>query len=73
MRLLSSLFEKALHKQSILGYSPFSHTSCMHVVYPPPPPKFLLGITLIPRQIEDNGYANFWEVNKVSGLSESGE
>ena len=71
MRLLSSLFEKALHKHSILGYSPFSHTSCTHVVYPPP--QFLLGITLIPREIEDNGYAKFWEVNKVSGLSESGE
>ena len=60
MRLLSSLFEKALHKQSILGYSP-------------PPPQFLLGVTLIPREIEDNGYAKVWEVNKVSGLSESGE
>ena len=32
--------------------------------HPPPPKKkfaqLLLGITGIPREIEDNGYANFW-------------
>ena len=68
MRLLSSLFEKAF-TQSILSYTPFSHTSCTHLVYP----QFLLGIKLVPRKIEDNGYAKFWKVNKVRGLSENGE
>ena len=41
---------------------------------PPPPPKkklrnhcfqFLLGITVIPGEIEDNAYVKFWGVNKV--------
>ena len=27
--------------------------------------QFLLGITFIPREIEDNGYAKFCEVNMV--------
>ena len=50
---------------------------------PPPPPKkkwrnhcfqFLLGITAIPREIQDNGYVKFWGVNKVHyGLCEYGE
>ena len=26
---------------------------------------FLLGNTVVPREIEDNGYANFWGINKV--------
>ena len=34
--------------------------------------QFFLGITVIPR--EDNGYTNFWGVNKVHyGLCENGE
>ena len=51
---------------------------------PPPPPKkrklhnhcfqFLLGITVIPSEIEDNGYVKFWGVNKVHhGLCDNGE
>jgi len=33
-----------------------------------------LGVTAVPREIEDNGYANFWGVNKVHcGLCENGE
>ena len=33
--------------------------------------QFLLGITVIPREIQDNGYAKFWCVNKVHyGLCE---
>ena len=32
----------------------------MHLVF-----QFFLGITVAPRQIEDNGYAKFWGVNKV--------
>ena len=51
----------------------------------PPPPlqkkwrrnhcfQFLLGITAIPREIQDNGYVKFWGVNKVHyGLCEYGE
>ena len=40
----------------------------MHLVYLPPPLKkkihnhcfqFLLGITVVPREIQDNGYAKF--------------
>ena len=27
--------------------------------------KFLLGITVVPREIEENGCANFWGVNKA--------
>ena len=27
--------------------------------------QFLLGITVIPREIEDNAYANVWGINKV--------
>ena len=41
----------------------------MHLVF-----QFLLGITVVPRQIEDNGYAKFGEVNKVLyGPCENGE
>ena len=36
--------------------------------------QFLLGITVVPREIEDNGYANFWGTNKVHyGLCENSE
>ena len=35
---------------------------------------FILGITVVPREIEDEGYAKFWGVNKVNyGLCENGE
>ena len=49
---------------------------------PPPPPNilhnhcfwFLLGITVVPREIKDNGYAKFGAVNKVHyGLCENRE
>ena len=41
----------------------------MHLVF-----QFLLGFTVAPRQIEDNGYAKFWGVNKVLyGPCENGE
>ena len=56
----------------------------MHLVYPRPPNlhnhcfQFLLGITVAPRDIEENGYANFsfllGGVNKVHyDLGENGE
>ena len=36
--------------------------------------QFFLGITVVPREMEDNGYAKFWGVNKMhSGLGENGE
>ena len=36
--------------------------------------QFLLGITVLPREIQDNGYEKFGEVNKVHyGLCENGE
>ena len=36
--------------------------------------QFLLGITVLPSEIEDNGYAEFWGVNKVDyGRCENGE
>ena len=36
--------------------------------------KFLPGITVIPREMEDKGYAKFWGVNKVYyGLRKNGE
>ena len=36
--------------------------------------QFLQGITVVPREIEDNGYVKFWGVNKVHyGLCENGE
>ena len=43
----------------------------MHLVYRPPKFcitgyfEFLLGITVVPREIQDNGYAKFRRVNKV--------
>ena len=48
---------------------------------PPPPQKirnhcfhFLLGITVVPRQIEGNVHAKFWGVNKVNyGFNENGQ
>ena len=36
--------------------------------------QFLLGITVHPREIQDNGYEKFGEVNKAHyGLCENGE
>ena len=36
--------------------------------------QFPLGITVIPREIEDNGYAKFWGVHRVHyGLGENGQ
>ena len=49
------------------------NATCLH---PSPPPLalfpiFLLDITVVPREIEDNGYAKFWRVKKVHyGLNE---
>ena len=64
-------FAQTEHSWLFTIFTYILHACCLPPL--PPPPQFLLGITLIPRQIEDNGYAKFWEVNKVSGLSESGE
>ena len=53
----------------------------MHLVlYPPPPispPEFCITIvsnSVVPKEIQDNDYAKFWEVNKVHyDLCENGE
>ena len=42
-----------------------------HILFPI---IFILGITVVPREIGDEGYAKFWGVNKVNyGLCENGE
>ena len=70
MRLLSSLIEKAFTQteHSLAVHHFHIHLACILFT-----PQFLLGITLVPREIKDNGYAKFWEVNKVRDLSENGE
>ena len=36
--------------------------------------QFFLGITVVQREIEDNGYVKFWRINKVQhGLRENDE
>ena len=36
--------------------------------------QFLPGVTVVPREFEDNGYARFWRLRKVHyGPSENGE
>ena len=51
----------------------------MHLVYPPEfwhnnYFQFHLGITVVPREIQDNGNAKFWRVSKVRyGLCEDDE
>ena len=66
-------------------YSPFWNRPYCTLFNPPPPPppqkkvhnhcfQFLLGISVVPRDIKDNGYAKFWGVNKVHcGRCENGE
>ena len=53
----------------LIGHFHISHNA----PYLPPPPQilqtlrfsFLLGITAVPREIENNAYAKFWGANKV--------
>lgn len=44
----------------------------MHPCLPPPPKfsitKFLLGITVVLREIEDNGYEKFFGVSKLHSV-----
>ena len=61
----------------------YFHIPIIHIVYLTPPPpnvlhkhcfQFLLGFTILPRELENNTYAKFWGVNKVYyGLYESSE
>ena len=58
-------------------YATSTSPPIMHLICPPPPyprpPKillnlcfsFLLGITAVPREIENKAYAKFWGANKV--------
>ena len=82
----SSLYTELLALFSIHYFHIDHNASCL----PPPPPsppqilhnhcfQFLLGITVVPREIQENGYAKFgggggW-VNNVhyNGLCENGE
>ena len=72
---------------SLFSFTIFIQT-IVHLPPPPPPQKkkqqinnlhnhcfqFLLGITVVPREIEDNGYAKLWGENKVHyGLCENGQ
>ena len=70
----SKIYEKEARFNETSLFAVFTET-IMHLVYPP---KFcitiLLDITLVPREIEENGYAEFWEANNVHyGLCENGE
>jgi len=57
----------------------YFHIPIIHVVYPPKVLhkhcfQFLLGFTIVPRELENNTSAKFWGVNKVYyGLCESSE
>ena len=73
-----------LYKITIRIVLPFTSFHIEHnAPCPPPPPakrlhnhcfQFLLGITVAPRAIKDNGYAKSWGVNKVHyGLCENSE
>ena len=64
----------AVKKGYLLTSVTWLYRRLLDLVYPPPPSKkklrnhcfqFLLGITVIPREIEDNAYVKFWGVNKV--------
>ena len=74
---------------SLFSFTIFIKT-IVHLSRPPPPQKkqtnkqtnnlhnhcfqFLLGITVVPREIEDNGYAKLWGKNTVHyGLCENGQ
>ena len=69
-------FSKTFYKMEI-GYNQgIRHLHVNHnapYLPPPPPPQilhnlcfsFLLGIAVVPREIENNCYAKFWGVNKV--------
>ena len=60
-------------------YATSTFPPVMHLICPPPPPphrpkkkilpnlcfSFLLGITAVPREIENKAYAKFWGANKV--------
>ena len=65
-------------KWEFLEYGNGLYVTCtspiMHLICPPPPPtpilhnlcfSFSLGITAVPREIENNAYAKFGGVNKV--------
>ena len=57
---------KSIHHFRIDHNAPF--------LLPVPKFQFFLGILVVQREIEDNGYVNFWRVNKVHyGLCENHE
>ena len=58
------------------GPKPWGWAILLHLVYPHNILhnhgfEFLLGITVVPRDIENNGYIKFWGLNRVNyGLCE---
>ena len=69
-KLSNHSFLSLLHKIMIIRHFHISHNATY--LFPPPPP-FLLGITAVQREIENNAYAKFWAANKVHyGKCESG-
>ena len=65
----STMFTKAALRAL---YSRKMISPIMHLICPPPPTQvsttsvsFLLGITAVPRKIENNAYSKFWGANKV--------
>ena len=73
------------HSRNVINYFHRDlNAPCLILPPPPRPPpqkkmhtlcfQFLLGITDVPRGIEDNAYANFWRFNKVHyGIVQNGQ
>ena len=68
------LFPSSPLAPSIFRLYATSTSPIMHLICPPPQPpqilhnlcfSFLLGITAVPREIENNAYAKVWGTNKV--------
>ena len=75
-RLPQSIPSSLTHFHFPSSQPPFSYATCtstiMHLICPPPPQilhnlcfSFLLGITAVPREIENNAYVKFWGTNKM--------
>ena len=60
-----------------IHYFHIDHNAPRFIPPPPSPPEFCITIvsnSVVPKEIQDNDYAKFWEVNKVHyDLCENGE
>ena len=78
---MSTNTPKAPTTEHTIVYSPLAHLQKSSLFDHPPPQmlhnlcfSFLVGITAVPREIENNPYAKFYGVNKVHfGRCASGE